>query len=147
MPLRSALRGMHAREQQAIDRALIALDGTENKSKLGANAILGVSLAVARRRRERARAAPPLADARRASAAAGPDVQRPQRGAHADNSVDFQEFMIAPVGPPSFREAARAAAEVYQALKALLKQRGFSTAIGDEGGVRAGAAGPTVSPP
>jgi enolase len=130
-----ALRGADAHDQDAIDRKLIALDGTETKSKLGANAILGASLAVARAAatsagkplyRWIARDQPPLLPV--------PMFNVLNGGAHADNSVDFQEFMIAPVGMPSFREALRAAVETYQALKALLKKRGLSTSVGDEGG-------------
>jgi enolase len=130
-----ALRGVGAGVQAEVDARLCALDGTENKAKLGANAILGVSLAVARA----------------AAAAAGEPLYRrlggPEAtllpvpmfnvlngGAHADNSVDFQEFMIAPVGAPSFREALRMGAETYHALKAVLKAKGYGTAVGDEGG-------------
>ncbi|HEY1550950.1 MAG TPA: phosphopyruvate hydratase [Kofleriaceae bacterium] len=130
-----ALRGVHGPNQSAIDHKLIELDGTENKSKLGANAILGVSLAIARASAASvheplyhwlARGQQPLLPV--------PMFNVLNGGAHADNSVDFQEFMIAPVGAPSFREALRMAAETYQALKALLKKRGMSTSIGDEGG-------------
>ena len=130
-----ALRGADARDQDALDRKLIALDGTDTKSKLGANAILGASLAVARA--AAASAGKPLY--RWIARDKQPLLPVPMfnvlnGGAHADNSVDFQEFMIAPVGMPSFREALRAAAETYQALKTLLKKRGLSTAVGDEGG-------------
>jgi enolase len=130
-----AVRGDDARDQQALDRKLIALDGTETKSKLGANSILGVSLAAARAAAESARE--PLY--RWLAGGKQPLLPVPMfnvlnGGAHADNSVDFQEFMIAPVGASSFREALRAAAETYQALKSLLKSRGLSTAVGDEGG-------------
>jgi enolase len=129
------LRGADARDQEALDRKLIALDGTETKSKLGANAILGVSLAVSRAAAASARE--PLY--RWLARGKQPLLPVPMfnvlnGGAHADNSVDFQEFMIAPVGAASFREALRAAAETYQALKSLLKARGLSTAVGDEGG-------------
>jgi enolase len=129
------LTGAHARDQKAIDRRLIELDGTETKSKLGANAILGVSLAVARA----AAASVPEALYHWLGHGAEPLLPVPMfnvlnGGAHADNSVDFQEFMIAPVGAATFREALRMAAETYQALKSLLKKRGLSTAIGDEGG-------------
>jgi enolase len=130
-----ALRGTNASDQQALDRALIALDGTETKSKLGANAILGVSLAAARAAAASARV--PLY--RWLAGGKQPLLPVPMfnvlnGGAHADNSVDFQEFMIAPVGADSFATALRAAAETYQALKSLLKARGLSTAVGDEGG-------------
>jgi enolase len=130
-----ALRGSDALDQAAIDRKMLELDGTENKGKLGANAILGVSMAVAR------------------AAAASKNIPLYQYlggddavllpvpcfnilngGAHADNSVDFQEFMIAPVGAPTFSESLRMGAEVYHALKSILKGKGYSTGVGDEGG-------------
>jgi len=130
-----AVRGLEASDQAALDGKLIALDGTENKDKLGANAILGVSMAAARA------AAASLClrlyrylggvDARLLPV---PMFNVLNGGAHADNSVDFQEFMIAPVGAPSFREALRWGAECYQALKSTLKGRGYGTAVGDEGG-------------
>ena len=132
--IRDLLVGKDAADQQAIDRAMIALDGTETKSKLGANAILAVSLAAAH--------------------AAASDAKKPlyeylgsgkytlpvpmmniiNGGSHADNSVDLQEFMILPVGAPSFREALRYGAEVFHTLKSVLHKRGMSTAVGDEGG-------------
>jgi len=133
--LEKALVGQPAFEQASVDSALCALDGTENKSKLGANAILGVSLAVARAAAASKRE--PLyrylggSDARLLPV---PMFNVLNGGVHADNSVDPQEFMIAPVGAPSFSEAVRMAAETYQALKATLKQKGYSTAVGDEGG-------------
>jgi enolase len=126
---------MNAADQAVVDRKMLALDGTDNKSNLGANAILGVSMALAR-----------------AAAVAngvslfnylgeGPANILPvpcfnilNGGVHADNTVDFQEFMIAPVGAPSFSEALRMGAEVYHALKSILKQKGYSTGVGDEGG-------------
>jgi enolase len=130
-----AVRGRDAFDQEGLDRALIELDGTDNKGRLGANAILGVSLAAAR-------------------AAAGEEHQPLWRylggeaahvlpvpmmnvlngGAHADNSVDFQEFMVVPVGAPSFAEGLRTGAEVFHALKKTLGKRGLGTAVGDEGG-------------
>ena len=130
-----ALRGGGAMDQADVDARLLALDGTADKSKLGANAILGVSLAVARAAAAAARE--PLY--RRlggpgASLLPVPMFNVLNGGAHADNSVDFQEFMIAPVGAPSFREALRMGAETYHALKAILKEKGYSTAVGDEGG-------------
>ena len=130
-----ALVGRSPFDQPALDGALCALDGTETKAKLGANAILGVSLAVARA--AAASRDEPLyryiggSDARLLPV---PMFNVLNGGVHADNSVDPQEFMIAPVGAPSFREAVRMAAEAYQALKATLKKKGYSTAVGDEGG-------------
>jgi enolase len=130
-----ALVGARATDQSAIDRTLIELDGTPNKSRLGANAILGVSLAVARA--AAADAGEPLyrylggADA---SVLPVPMMNVLNGGAHADNKVDFQEFMIVPVGAPSFSEALRLGAEVFHALKRSLHDRGLSTAVGDEGG-------------
>jgi enolase len=123
-------------DQKAIDDALRDLDGTEQKARLGANAILSVSLAVAR-----ASAAARGLPLYRALAVDGlpPLLPMPQLnvlngGVHADNNVDFQEFMIVPVGATTFRQAMQMAAEVYQALKATLKKAGYSTAVGDEGG-------------
>ena len=128
-----ALAGKHAENQREIDAILCKLDGTENKATLGANAILGVSMAVRRAVATSARV--PL------YRHLGPGTTLPvpllnvlNGGAHADNSVDIQEFMIAPVGAPSFAEAMRWGAEVYQALKSLLKKRSLTTAVGDEGG-------------
>jgi enolase len=130
-----ALAGQEATDQPAIDAKLLALDGTANKDKLGANAILGVSMAVARAAAE-SRGLPLYrylggVDARLLPV---PMLNVLNGGAHADNSVDFQEFMIAPVGAPSFREAIRWAAECYQALKSTLKSKGLRTGVGDEGG-------------
>jgi enolase len=133
--LRAAVVGMETADQRVLDEGLIALDGTPNKSRLGANAILAVS----------------LANAHAAAADRGLSLYRHLRsldsyvmpvpmmniingGAHADNSVDIQEFMIIPVGAPSFSEALRYGAEIFHALKAVLSQRGLSTAVGDEGG-------------
>jgi len=133
-----AVRGMDAAAQAALDKKLCEVDGTANKDKLGANAILGVSLAAAR---AAANAAGIDLHRHLAKLAGNPGTLLPvpmfnimNGGAHADNSVDFQEFMIAPVGAPTFREALRMGAEVYHALKATLKTKGYSTAIGDEGG-------------
>jgi enolase len=129
------LIGFPAERQAALDAQLCELDGTPEKRKLGANAILGVSLAVARAAAAHKRE--PLyrylggVDARLLPV---PMFNVLNGGAHADNSVDFQEFMIAPIGAPSFREALRMGAETYQALKAVLKKKGLSTAVGDEGG-------------
>jgi enolase len=141
--LRAAVLGLDPREQAAIDRKLIELDGTENKGRLGANAILGVSLAAAHAAANDARI--PLYRHLRQLAGGGREPGRepvmpvPQMnivngGAHADNNLDVQEFMILPVGAPSFREALRYGAEVFHALKKLLAARGLSTAVGDEGG-------------
>ena len=133
--IRKAVVGRDARDQAGLDAALCTLDGTETKAKLGANAILGVSLAVARA--AAASADEPLyrylggSDARLLPV---PMFNVLNGGVHADNSVDPQEFMIAPVGAPSFAEAVRMAAETYQALKATLKAKKYSTAVGDEGG-------------
>jgi len=133
-----ALLGMDLSSQAALDERLCELDGTANKDKLGANAILGVSLAAARAAAQAA-GVPLHRHLARLDGGAGTLVPVPMfnilnGGAHADNSVDFQEFMIAPVGAPSFREALRIGAEVYHALKGILKAKGYSTAIGDEGG-------------
>ncbi len=130
-----AVRGMDASDQTALDAKLLALDGTANKDKLGANAILGVSMAAARA--AAASLGMPLyryLGGVEASLLPVPMLNVLNGGAHADNSVDFQEFMIAPVGAPSFREAMRWAAEVYQALKSTLKAKGLGTGVGDEGG-------------
>jgi enolase len=133
-----AVVGMDACDQAALDKRLCDLDGTANKDNLGANAILGVSLGVAR---AAANAQGVKLYRYLAKLAGSPGTLLPvpmfnimNGGAHADNSIDFQEFMIAPVGAPTFREAVRMGAEVYHALKAILKVKGYSTAIGDEGG-------------
>jgi enolase len=129
----SALGGLD--DQAALDGALIALDGTENKGRLGANAILGVSLAAAH---AAARAAGlPLyrwAGGEDASLLPAPMMNVVNGGAHADNNVDLQEFMIFPLGAPSFAEALRWGAEVFHALAQVLHDKGYSTAVGDEGG-------------
>ena len=130
-----AVIGVDATEQSFVDKALIELDGTENKSRLGANAVLAVSLAVAKAAAEESGL--PL---HRYLGGAGalampvPMMNVINGGAHADNSLDMQEFMIVPVGFTSFREALRCGAEVFHALKKLLTDRGLSTAVGDEGG-------------
>ncbi len=127
--------GMDAREQALIDATLIELDGTENKGKLGANAILGVSLAVAHAAAEYTGL--PLYQyigGTNARTLPVPMMNILNGGAHADNNVDIQEFMIAPVGAGSFAEALRMGAEVYHSLKGVLKKKGLSTAVGDEGG-------------
>jgi enolase len=130
-----ALEGFDAREQAAIDEALIELDGTENKSRLGANAILGVSQAVARAAAESC--GQPLyaylggVGARHLPV---PMMNVLNGGKHADSSLDFQEFMIFPVGAPTFAEALRYGAETFQALKKILHGKGYATSVGDEGG-------------
>ena len=137
--LRQALLGHDPRDQTGIDRRLIELDGTENKGRLGANALLAVSLASAHAAARDARL--PLYRYLAQASGAGREPVMPvpmmniiNGGAHADNSLDIQEFMILPVGAPSFREALRYGAEVFHALKKLLHERGLSTAVGDEGG-------------
>jgi enolase len=133
--IRPAILGMDAFEQQALDRKLIELDGTENKANLGANAILGVSLAAAKACA--AELGIPLykylggIGARRLPV---PMMNILNGGAHADNNVDIQEFMIMPLGAPSFREGLRMGAEVFHTLKKVLKRKGLNTAVGDEGG-------------
>ncbi len=129
------LVGFEASEQRLVDQRLLELDGTPNKAKLGANAILGVSLAVARAAAESAGL--PLfryVGGPNAFLLPVPMMNILNGGAHADTAVDVQEFMIAPVGAPTFREALRQGAEVYHALKSVLKERGLSTGLGDEGG-------------
>jgi enolase len=130
-----ALANTDAVDQRAIDRQLIELDGTENKSRLGANAILAVSMATAR-----AAAAEYLLPFYRYLGGAGantlpvPMMNILNGGAHADNNVDFQEFMVMPVGAESFSESLRWGVEVFHTLKGVLKKRGYNTAVGDEGG-------------
>ena len=133
--LRDAVIGMDSAEQQSLDQRLIELDGTPNKSRLGANAILAVSLANARAAAE-AQGLPLFRHlvGRDSYVLPVPLMNIINGGAHADNSVDIQEFMILPVGAPSFSEALRYGAEIFHALKAVLKGRGLSTAVGDEGG-------------
>ena len=126
---------MHVLDQQAIDEAMIKLDGTENKSNLGANAILGVSLAVAHAAAQMTRQ--PLfryVGGVNACTLPIPMMNIINGGSHADNSIDFQEFMIMPVGAANFTEAIRMGAEVFHHLKAVLKKQGYSTNVGDEGG-------------
>lgn len=131
--LAPALRGLRATDQRALDDRLRQIDGTDNKGRLGANALLGISMAVAR-----AAAAATHSPLYR-YLGAGTTLPVPllnvlNGGAHADNSVDLQEFMIAPIGAPTFAEAMRMGAETYQSLKSILKRRGLTTAVGDEGG-------------
>ncbi len=129
------LLGMEAFDQAAVDKVMIELDGTKTKRRLGANAILGVSLAVARA--AAAESGQPLyryLGGANARVLPVPMMNIINGGAHADNRLDLQEFMIMPVGAKRFSEALRMATEVFHTLKALLKQRGLSTAVGDEGG-------------
>jgi enolase len=130
-----AVRGRDADDQRALDESLIALDGTEGKSRLGANALLGVSMAAARA--AAMDASEPLwryLGGDDASLLPVPTMNVLNGGVHADNPVDFQEFMIAPVGADSFAQAVRIGAEVYHELQRTLKGRGLGTAVGDEGG-------------
>ncbi len=133
--IQNAVRGFDANDQKGLDRRLCELDGTPNKERLGANAILGVSLSAALAS-ARDRALPlyaALVDAP-ANLLPTPGLNVLNGGKHADSNVDFQEFMISPVGAPSFSEALRAAAETFHSLQAVLRKRGYSTAVGDEGG-------------
>lgn len=130
-----ALKGHDAMEQRSIDRLLLELDGTENKGKLGANAMLGVSLATASAAAEFAGL--PLyryLGGTNACMLPVPMMNILNGGKHASNNVDFQEFMIMPVGAPNFREALRMGAEIFHHLKAVLHDQGLNTAVGDEGG-------------
>jgi enolase len=129
------LLGFDASEQRLVDQALVDLDGTPNKERLGANAILGVSLAVARAAADSAEL--PLfryLGGPSAHLLPVPMLNILNGGAHADSNVDVQEFMVAPIGATTFREALRWGAEVYHALKAVLKEKGYATGLGDEGG-------------
>jgi enolase len=129
------LLGFDASEQRLVDQALLDLDGTPNKERLGANAILGVSLAVARAAADSAEL--PLfryLGGPGAHLLPVPMLNILNGGAHADSNVDVQEFMVAPIGATTFREALRWGAEVYHALKAVLKEKGYATGLGDEGG-------------
>ena len=136
------LVGLEAVEQRVVDQKLVDLDGTPDKSRLGANALLGVSLAVAR-------AAADSSGLELFRYVGGPNahvlpvpmMNILNGGAHADTGVDVQEFMVAPIGAASFREALRWGAEVYHALKSVLKEKGFSTGLGDEGGFAPNVAG------
>jgi enolase len=130
-----AIVGLDASEQAFVDKTLIDLDGTENKSRLGANAMLAVLMAVARAAAEEAG----LPLYRYLGGAGGMRMPVPMMnvvngGAHANNNLDFQEFMIVPVGAQSFREALRCGAEIFAALKKIIDSKGMSTAVGDEGG-------------
>jgi enolase len=130
-----ALEGLDADEQRVVDQTMIDLDGTPNKANLGANAILGVSLAVARGAADSAGL--PLyryVGGPNAHLLPVPMMNILNGGSHADSNVDIQEFMIAPIGAATFREALRSGAEVYHALKSVLKKKGLATGLGDEGG-------------
>jgi enolase len=130
-----ALEGARATEQGAIDRTLVDLDGTPNKSRLGANAILGVSLAVAKA--AAVEAGEPLylfLGGTAETTLPVPMMNVLNGGAHADNKVDFQEFMVVPAGAPTFAEGLRMGVEIFHALKGTLKSRGLGTTVGDEGG-------------
>src|SRR6266404_5154074 len=130
-----AVAGLDAADQKGLDDALIALDGTPNKSRLGANAILGVSLAAAHAQAaEEGLALWRYLGGDAARVLPVPMLNVLNGGAHADNAVDFQEFMIVPCGAPTFAECLRIGAEVFHALKRTLHERGLATAVGDEGG-------------
>ena len=133
--IEDAIIGLEAEDQRLVDKTMIELDGTDNKSRLGANAILGVSMAVAKAAAESAG----LDLFRYVGGPNGHVLPVPMMnilngGAHADSGVDVQEFMIAPIGAPTFNEALRVGAEVYHALKKVIKDKGLSTGLGDEGG-------------
>jgi enolase len=133
--IREALLGFDAVDQREVDRQMLDLDGTDNKARLGANAILGVSLAVAKAAAdERGLSLYRYVGGANAHVLPVPMMNVLNGGAHADNNVDFQEFMIMPVGAASYREALRWGAETYHVLRSVLHERGLSTAIGDEGG-------------
>jgi enolase len=133
--IKSALIGANIFDQRGIDRLMIDLDGTPNKAKLGANAILGVSLAVAKAAAQEARQ--PLyryLGGVNAYVLPVPLMNILNGGSHADNSIDFQEFMVVPVGADTFKEGLRMGVQVFHALKTVLKKKGYSTNVGDEGG-------------
>ena len=137
-----AVIGLSADDQRLVDQALVDLDGTPDKSRLGANAMLGVSLAVAKAAAESA--ALPLfryVGGPNAHILPVPMMNILNGGAHADTGVDVQEFMVAPIGAPSFKEALRWGAEVYHSLKSVLKKQGLATGLGDEGGFAPDVAG------
>jgi enolase len=141
-----AVIGLNADDQRLVDQALLDLDGTPDKSRLGANSILGVSLAVAKAAADSA--ALPLfryIGGPNAHILPVPMMNIVNGGAHADTGVDVQEFMVAPIGAPSFKEALRWGAEVYHSLKSVLKKQGLSTGLGDEGGFAPDIAGTTAA--
>ncbi|CAN2174859.1 Eno Enolase [Candidatus Nanopelagicaceae bacterium] len=130
-----AIEGLDSQDQRLIDAEMIELDGTPNKSRLGANAILGVSLAVAKASAESSNLSLfRYVGGPNAHVLPVPMMNILNGGAHADTNVDIQEFMIAPIGAETFRESLRWGAEIYHALKAVLKKRGLATSVGDEGG-------------
>ena len=137
--IRERLKGMDANDQRALDQAMLDLDGTDNKENLGANAILAVSLAAAKAAAAE-KGVPLYAHIAELYGQSGqytmpvPMMNIINGGEHADNNVDMQEFMIQPVGAPSFREALRMGAEIFHALKKVLSSRGLATSVGDEGG-------------
>lgn len=132
--LSNTVVGMDVQDQEALDRAMIALDGTENKSRLGANALLAVSLATAHAAASEKGVMLWQHLNPNATLLPVPMMNLINGGVHADSSVDFQEFMVMPVGAPSFKEALRWGAEIFHTLKKLLKEAGHSTGVGDEGG-------------
>jgi enolase len=133
--IRQALTGLDADDQRGIDQLLCRLDGTENKKRLGANAVLGASLANAKAAaRSHNQPLYRYLGGPEATLLPVPMMNIINGGAHADNPIDFQEFMIAPIGAPSFAEALRMGAEVFHALKHALKVAGHNTSVGDEGG-------------
>ena len=141
-----AVIGLNADDQRLVDQALVDLDGTPDKSRLGGNAILGVSLAVAKAAADSAEL--PLfryLGGPNAHILPVPMMNILNGGVHADTAVDIQEFMVAPIGAPSFAEALRWGAEVYHALKSVLKKEGLSTGLGDEGGFAPKVAGTTAA--
>ena len=133
--IKEEINGMYIFDQNAIDKKMIALDGSENKSTLGANAILGVSLAVAKAAAEEARQSLyRYVGGVNANTLPIPLMNILNGGAHADNSIDFQEFMIMPVGAETFSDALRMGTDIFHTLKKVLKDKGYSTNVGDEGG-------------
>jgi len=145
-PIADALRGSYALNQKQIDQTMIDLDGTPNKAELGANAILGVSMAVARAAADSAEM--PLyayLGGAHAHVLPVPMMNIMNGGKHATNSTDFQEFMIMPIGAPTFREGVRWGVEIYHMLKKVIHDRGFSTTVGDEGGFAPSGLGSNVA--
>src|SRR5438270_765045 len=133
--IRDAVVGLEALDQRGVDAELVALDGTDDKGRLGANAVLGTSLATAKAAADELEL--PLyryVGGANAHVLPVPMMNVVNGGVHADNNVDLQEFMVMPLGAPSYREALRWGVETYHALKAVLKERGLSTGVGDEGG-------------
>ena len=134
-PLKDCVLGMNALDQRAIDAALLSLDGTANKKNMGANAILGLSVATAKAAAQaQQRPLFGFLGGNEATTLPVPMMNVLNGGAHADNNLDIQEFMVMPVGAPSFSEALRWGAEIFHALKADLKSKGLATSVGDEGG-------------